>query len=206
MKSRIRSSVSVVMRPPLRRRLASFPSFTARRPNVDSARPACRQNSAISCRIASFKWRFLERLIICVSLPIGNQGENPRSTTNRPTHLVGGTYQGPENSYFCIPAWAGLRARRRQQPTNWVDEWAGSLILAIASRLVQDRASLPERSPMPRFSANLGHLFPEYPLIERIGAAATAGFGAIELQLPYDVAPGAVKAEIDRHGLTMLNI
>jgi 2-dehydrotetronate isomerase len=59
---------------------------------------------------------------------------------------------------------------------------------------------------MPRFSANLGHLFPEYPLIERIGAAAKAGFKAIELQLPYELAPSAVKAEIDRHGLTMLNI
>jgi len=59
---------------------------------------------------------------------------------------------------------------------------------------------------MPRFSANLGHLFVEYPLIERIGAAAKAGFKAIELQLPYELAPSAVKAEIDRHGLVMLNI
>jgi len=59
---------------------------------------------------------------------------------------------------------------------------------------------------MPRFSANLGHLFVEYPLIERINAAAKAGFKAIELQLPYELPPSAVKAEIDRHGLTMLNI
>jgi len=59
---------------------------------------------------------------------------------------------------------------------------------------------------MPRFSANLGHLFTEYPLIERIGAAAKAGFKAIELQQPYEVAPADVKAEIGRHGLTMLNI
>ena len=59
---------------------------------------------------------------------------------------------------------------------------------------------------MPRFSANLGHLFVEYPLIERVGAAAKSGFTAIELQLPYELAPSAVKAEIDRHGLTMLNI
>ena len=59
---------------------------------------------------------------------------------------------------------------------------------------------------MPRFSANLGHLFTEYPLIERIGAAAKVGFKAIELQLPYELAPSAVKAELDRHGLTMLNI
>jgi len=59
---------------------------------------------------------------------------------------------------------------------------------------------------MPRFSANLGHLFTEYPLLERIGAAARAGFKAIELQFPYEVAPSAVKAEIERHHLTMLNI
>src|SRR5258708_5588771 len=59
---------------------------------------------------------------------------------------------------------------------------------------------------MPRFSANLGHLFVEYPLIERIGAAAKSGFKAIELQLPYELAPSAVKAEIDSHGLTILNI
>jgi len=59
---------------------------------------------------------------------------------------------------------------------------------------------------MPRFSANLGHLYVEYPLIERIGAAARSGFKAIELQLPYELAPSAVKAEIDKHALTMLNI
>jgi len=32
--------------------------------------------------------------------------------------------------------------------------------------------AVTEHAAMPRFSANLGHLFPEYPLIERIGAAA----------------------------------
>jgi 2-dehydrotetronate isomerase len=59
---------------------------------------------------------------------------------------------------------------------------------------------------MPRFAANLGHMFTERPLIERPGAAARAGFKAIELQFPYDVAPSAMKAEIDRHSLTMLGI
>ena len=43
MKERMRSSVSVVIRPPLRRRLVSLPSLTALRPKVDSASPACRQ-------------------------------------------------------------------------------------------------------------------------------------------------------------------
>ena len=59
---------------------------------------------------------------------------------------------------------------------------------------------------MPRFAANLGHLFTERPLLERFGAAAAAGFGAVELQFPYDVAPAVVKAELDRHGLMQLGV
>src|SRR5579862_3430317 len=59
---------------------------------------------------------------------------------------------------------------------------------------------------MPRFAANLGYLFTERPLIERFGAAAAAGFKAVELQFPYDVAPSTVKAELERHGLTQLGI
>src|SRR5438552_3686949 len=42
--------------------------------------------------------------------------------------------------------------------------------------------------------------------MERFGAAAAAGFKAVELQFPYDQAPTAVKAELERHGLTMLGI
>jgi 2-dehydrotetronate isomerase len=59
---------------------------------------------------------------------------------------------------------------------------------------------------MPRFAANLGHLFTEYPLLERFGAAAACGFTAVELQFPYDTAPAAVKAELARHGLTQLGV
>jgi len=59
---------------------------------------------------------------------------------------------------------------------------------------------------MPRFAANLAYLFTERPLIERFDAAAAAGFKAVELQFPYDHAPSAVKAELDRHGLTMLGL
>ena len=55
---------------------------------------------------------------------------------------------------------------------------------------------------MPRFAANLGYLFAERPLIERFGAAAAAGFDAVELLFPYEVAASAVKAELARHGLT----
>jgi 2-dehydrotetronate isomerase len=59
---------------------------------------------------------------------------------------------------------------------------------------------------MPRFAANLAYLFTERPLIERFAAAAASGFKAVELQFPYDHAPSAVKAELDRHGLVMLGI
>jgi hydroxypyruvate isomerase len=59
---------------------------------------------------------------------------------------------------------------------------------------------------MPRFAANLAYLFAERPLIERFAAAAAAGFSAVELLFPYDVAPSAVKAELARHGLTQLGV
>jgi hydroxypyruvate isomerase len=59
---------------------------------------------------------------------------------------------------------------------------------------------------MPRFAANLGYLFTERPLIERFAAAAAAGFAAVELQFPYDVAPARVKAELARHGLAALGV
>ena len=59
---------------------------------------------------------------------------------------------------------------------------------------------------MPRFAANLAYLFTERPLIERFAAAAAAGFKAVELQFPYDHAPSAIRAEIERHGLTQLGV
>ena len=59
---------------------------------------------------------------------------------------------------------------------------------------------------MPRFAANLGYLFTERPLLERIDAAAAAGFKAIELQFPYDVPADAVKAAIERNRLTILGV
>ena len=59
---------------------------------------------------------------------------------------------------------------------------------------------------MPRFAANLAYLFTERVLLERFAAASAAGFTAVELQSPYDHAPSAVKAELDRHDLTMLGI
>lgn len=59
---------------------------------------------------------------------------------------------------------------------------------------------------MPRFAANIAYLFSERPLIERPHAAAAAGFGAVEGQFPYTTPASALRAEIERHGLTMLGI
>lgn len=59
---------------------------------------------------------------------------------------------------------------------------------------------------MPRFAANLGYLFTERPLLERVAAAAAAGFKAIELQFPYDVPPAAMKAAIEKNNLTILGL
>ena len=55
---------------------------------------------------------------------------------------------------------------------------------------------------MPRFSANLSMLYPELPFMERFGAAAADGFAAVEYVGAYDEDWGAVKALLDRHGLT----
>ncbi len=59
---------------------------------------------------------------------------------------------------------------------------------------------------MPRLAANLGYLFAERSLLDRFAAAAAAGFGAVELLFPYEVAASAVKAELARHGLTQLGV
>jgi 2-dehydrotetronate isomerase len=59
---------------------------------------------------------------------------------------------------------------------------------------------------MPRLAANLSWLFTEHPFMERFGAAAAAGFRAVELLSPYDHPAAAVRAEMARHGLTQLGI
>ena len=53
---------------------------------------------------------------------------------------------------------------------------------------------------MPRFSANLGFLWPDRPLLSKIDAAARAGFKAVELHFPYDVPASEVKAACARWG------
>lgn len=59
---------------------------------------------------------------------------------------------------------------------------------------------------MLRFSANLGLLWPDRPLLDRIDAAAAAGFRAVEFHWPYDVPVGDVRARLDRHALRLLGV
>ncbi|WP_112323486.1 hydroxypyruvate isomerase family protein [Oceanibium sediminis] len=57
-----------------------------------------------------------------------------------------------------------------------------------------------------RFSANLGFLWTDRPLTDRIAAAAAAGFDAVECHFPYDTDPGAVKRALEETGLSMLGL
>src|SRR6478609_1403989 len=79
-------------------------------------------------------------------------------------------------------------------------------VAALMNTSARLRARDHQGQPMPRFAANLGYLFTERPLLERIDAAATAGFKAIELQFPYDVPASAVKTAIERNKLTILGL
>ncbi len=57
---------------------------------------------------------------------------------------------------------------------------------------------------MPRFSANLGFLWQERSLPERILSARDAGFSAVECHFPYDVEPKLISAALNETGLKML--
>jgi hydroxypyruvate isomerase len=59
---------------------------------------------------------------------------------------------------------------------------------------------------MPRFAANLGLLWPELSLLDRVAAAARAGFRAIELHSPYAVPARDMAAACRHHDLTLLGI
>lgn len=59
---------------------------------------------------------------------------------------------------------------------------------------------------MPKFSANLGFLWPGLSLHDRIDAAARAGFKAIELHWPYDVPATDVRDQCRRLGLRFLGL
>ncbi|WP_027061359.1 hydroxypyruvate isomerase [Mesorhizobium loti] len=57
---------------------------------------------------------------------------------------------------------------------------------------------------MPRFSANLSMLFADVPLLARFDRARAAGFDAVELQFPYEVAADAIRQRLSDTGLTLV--
>jgi hydroxypyruvate isomerase len=54
---------------------------------------------------------------------------------------------------------------------------------------------------VPRFAANVWFLFEEMPMLERFGAAADAGFEAVEMQFPYQWPARELAARLADHGL-----
>ncbi len=59
---------------------------------------------------------------------------------------------------------------------------------------------------MPRFSANLGFLFSDRPELERVAAAAAAGFEAVEMHWPYQVPAAEMRAALAQSGVAMLGL
>lgn len=57
---------------------------------------------------------------------------------------------------------------------------------------------------MLKFSANLGFLWPELPLLKRIEAAHRAGFKAVELHWPYDIPASEVRDICKLHSIELL--
>ncbi|MCC7010281.1 MAG: hydroxypyruvate isomerase [Acidobacteria bacterium] len=57
---------------------------------------------------------------------------------------------------------------------------------------------------MPKFAANLSMMFTEVPFLERFGAAARAGFRAVEFLFPYDYPPGQLRELLEQHGLELV--
>jgi hydroxypyruvate isomerase len=57
---------------------------------------------------------------------------------------------------------------------------------------------------MPKFSANLSMLFTELPFLDRFGAAAKAGFEAVEFLFPYAWTAQELQQQLDQHGLQLV--
>jgi hydroxypyruvate isomerase len=55
---------------------------------------------------------------------------------------------------------------------------------------------------MLKFAANLTMMFTEWEFLDRFGAAADAGFQAVEYLFPYEYKPEAIAERLQRHQLT----
>ena len=59
---------------------------------------------------------------------------------------------------------------------------------------------------MPKFAANLSHLWAELPYLDRFDDAAEAGFEAVEVSCPYDAPAPETQNALRRNGLQMLSL
>ncbi|MDA7966240.1 TIM barrel protein [Ruegeria sp.] len=59
---------------------------------------------------------------------------------------------------------------------------------------------------MPRFAANISLLFTELPYLDRFQAAAQAGFNAVEILFPYDLAAKETRRALLANGLELVLI
>lgn len=57
-----------------------------------------------------------------------------------------------------------------------------------------------------QLSANLGFLWADLPLVQRVERAAAAGFRAVELHWPYDTAAQEVRAACEEHHVELLSV
>ena len=56
----------------------------------------------------------------------------------------------------------------------------------------------------PKFAANISLLWPELPYLDRFEAAAEAGFQAVEILFPYDIAAKETKRALIANGLELV--
>ena len=59
---------------------------------------------------------------------------------------------------------------------------------------------------MPRFAANISLLFTELPYLDRFSAAANAGFDAVEILFPYELAAKETQRALMANGLELVLI
>ncbi len=57
---------------------------------------------------------------------------------------------------------------------------------------------------MPRFSANLSMLFTDVPFLDRIERAAKTGFGAVEVQFPYEFPAVRIRERLEASAIPMV--
>src|SRR5689334_9625223 len=57
------------------------------------------------------------------------------------------------------------------------------------------------RNALPKLAANLTLMFPDLPFLDRLDAAAAAGFKAVEWMFSYDTPAAVVREKLDRLGL-----